>query len=98
MKEDTAEAIQFYAWKMAIRNARSDGLYYMEKYMMQAGTTPASGIPSMNRAASSPELFLTPAIARTIAAQRTMTTGKKYFAEYFFIMMLEGSSPAVTAK
>lgn len=81
-----------------MRNARSEGLYHIEKYMMQAGTTPASGIPSMKRAVRSPELFLTPAMARTTAAQRTMTTGKKYFAEYFFIMMFEGRRPAVTAK
>lgn len=37
-KPDTAAAKALALWKTAILNARSDGLYQNEKYIMQHGT------------------------------------------------------------
>jgi hypothetical protein len=66
--------------------------------MMQDGTTAASGTPRKSRAARRPEGFLTPTTESTMAPQTTMIIGKKTFAENFFIRMLLGSNPMVTAK
>jgi hypothetical protein len=66
--------------------------------MTQAGTTPASGIPRKKRAVRSPGAFLTAAMHMTIIPHVTMTIGKKYFADIFFMRILDGSRPAVTAK
>jgi hypothetical protein len=66
--------------------------------MIQAGTTPASGIPRKKRAVRSPDAFLTLAIHITITPHNIITIGKKYFADIFFMRILDGIRPAVTAK
>lgn len=83
---------------MAIRKALSEGLYHMEKYMIHEGTTAASGMPKKKRAASRPVALFTPAMASTTAPHRIMMTGRNTLAENFFMAMLAGSRPAVTAK
>jgi hypothetical protein len=81
-----------------MRNALSEGLYHMEKYMMHDGTTAASGMPRKKRAVNKPAGLLTPTTESTIAPQMTIMIGKKTFAENFFMRMLLGSNPIVTAK
>jgi len=77
MNGETAEASAFAEWKTAILKALSDGLYHIEKYMTQAGTTPASGMPRKNRAVRRPAAFLVPAMLITIIPQTINTHGKK---------------------
>ena len=40
----TPDAKEFAAWKIPILKARSEGLYQKLKYIIDVGTTPASGI------------------------------------------------------
>lgn len=92
------DARAFALWNTPIRHARSTGLYQKEKYMMQAGTMPDSGIPRKNRAANSPAEFLHAAIVMTMVPQSTIATGKNFLAEKVFIKRLDGIKNKVTGK
>jgi len=73
-------------------------LYQKEKYMIQAGTTPDSGIPRKNRAATRPPNELTAAMQQTIVPKQTMTQGKYLFPENLFMTRFDGMSSSVTMK
>jgi protein involved in ribonucleotide reduction len=98
MKDADARAAAFALWNIAIRRARSEGLYHMEKYITQAGTTPASGTPRKKRPVRSPVASLTAAKHMDTVPKRTITVGKKYFGETFFMAIFAGIRNAVTAK
>jgi hypothetical protein len=93
-----AFAMQLALWNTASRRARSEGLYHIEKYITTAGTTPASGIPRKNREARRPEAFFVAAIDMEMTPKVTITRGKKYFADIFFMAIFAGKINAVTAK
>lgn len=92
------EARELKLWKTAMRNALSDGLYHIEKYIMLADTIPASGIPRKKRAMSNPAAVLHAAMQMTIVPKRKQAIGRYTFADIFFIKRLDGRRPAVAAK
>jgi hypothetical protein len=93
-KPPTPDASEFAAWKMPILHARSDGLYQNEKYMIQAGTTPLSGIPRKNLAVNNPAAFFTALILATTIPNPIMIHGKYFFPLTVFM----SNSKAVTMK
>lgn len=94
----TPDAREFAAWNTPILQALSLGLYQNEKYMMDAGTTPLSGMPRKNRAARNPGGPLTVEMHATTVPKRHMTIGKNRFPENRFISRFDGKSRSVTMK
>lgn len=66
--------------------------------MIDAGTTPLSGMPRKNRAVSNPVAPLTVDIHATTVPKRHMIAGKNLLPENFFISRFEGNNKAVTMK
>ena len=94
----TPDASALAAWNTPILQALSLGLYQNEKYMIDAGTTPLSGMPRKNRAASILEVVLTAEMDATTTPKRHIMIGKYRFPENFFISRFEGRSKRVTMK